>query len=104
MQAKSSSAVRIVYPTRDRDQLIRGLREPVQRLFHVLPIRRVVLFGSYAKGPHTAGSDADQFVVNQGEPRGDAYAVTKKTLNIPRIEPRIYTEAEHEARRRPSSA
>ena len=97
MRARSSSSVRIFYPKLDRDQLIRALQERVQRLVHVLPIRRVVLFGSYAKGTHTVGSDVDLLVVYQGEAREDAYAVTKRTLDIPRLEPHPYTEAEYEA-------
>ena len=31
------------------------------------------------------------------EPRPDAYALVKRTLNIPRLEPHLYTEVECEA-------
>ena len=96
---KSSSSVRVFYPRFDRAELVRALREGIERLATVLPLRRVVLFGSYAKGTHTVGSDVDLLLIYRGEPRADAYALTKRTLNIPRLEPHLYTEAEYEAAR-----
>ncbi len=76
---------------------MRALREGIERLDAALPIRRVVLFGSYAKGTHTVASDIDVLVVYDGEPRPAAYALTKRTLGIPRLEPHLYTTAEYEA-------
>ena len=73
------------------------LREGVERLAVVLPVQRAVLFGSYAKGNYTVASDVDLLVVYRGQARDDAYAVTKRTLNIPELEPHLYTEAEYEA-------
>jgi hypothetical protein len=57
----------------------------------------VVLFGSYAKGTYTVGSDVDLLVVYRGESRPDAYALVKRALSVPRLEPHVYTEAEYEA-------
>lgn len=93
MQTKPSGSVRIFYPAFDRARLIRRLREGAGRLARVLPVRRVVLFGSYATGAHTVASDIDLLVIYAGEPREDAYALTKRTLNLPRLEPHLYTEA-----------
>ena len=42
-------------------------------------------------------SDIDLLVVYYGEKREDAFAVIKKTLVLPGIEPHVYTEEEHEA-------
>ena len=61
-----------------------------------LPLRRVVLFGSYASGQFTAASDIDLLVVSEGSRRDDAYALVRKTLQIPRLEPHIYSLEEYE--------
>jgi hypothetical protein len=41
-------------------------------------------------------SDLDILVVYMGQKRDDAYAVVKKVLGIPRLEPHLYTEEEYE--------
>lgn len=97
MPARSSSSVRIFYPKFDRAWLVRALQEGIERLGTELPIRRVVLFGSYAHGNYTVASDVDLLIMYRGDPRPDAYALTKRILNIPRVEPHLYTEAEYEA-------
>ncbi len=88
MRKTSTSSVRIFYPRFDTPWLVRALRARIGRLGALLPLRRVVLFGSYATGRYTVGSDVDLLVVYQGEPRPDAYAG---------LEPHLYTEAECEA-------
>jgi len=62
----------------------------------VLPLKRVVLFGSYARGQQTIASDIDLLVIYAGESREEAYALVKRTLNIPGLEPHLYTEQEYE--------
>jgi predicted nucleotidyltransferase len=54
-----------------------------------------VLFGSYALGNYTVASDIDLLVVYQGEQKEDAFATVKKTMDIPRLEPHVYSEAEY---------
>ena len=97
MRPRSSSSVRIFYPRFDLAELTAALREGTERLAVLLPLRRVVLFGSYAKKTHTVASDIDLLVVYAGEPRDDAYALIKRTLNVPGLEPHPYTEAEYQA-------
>ena len=99
MRTRSSGSVRIFYPAFDKAELLRTLRECLGHLESKLPLVRVVLFGSYARGTHTVGSDVDVLVVYRGEPRPDAYALTKRALGIPRLEPHLYTEAEYEGAR-----
>lgn len=99
MRTKSSGSVRIFYPALDKAGLLRILQERLPRLAGQLPLARVVLFGSYARGTFTVGSDVDLLVVYRGAPRADAYALVKRTLAIPRLEPHLYTEAECEAAR-----
>jgi len=62
-----------------------------------LPVKKVVLFGSYAKGRHTPASDVDLLVIYSGERREDAYKLVRKTLKIRGLEPHVYSEEEYEA-------
>ena len=71
------------------------LREGVVALREVLPLVRVVLFGSYARGRQTVASDIDLLVVYAGTVRGDAYALVRRTLNLQRLEPHVYAEEEY---------
>ena len=96
MRKRSSSSVRIFYPKLDKERILQVLSERLKELDKKLPLIRVVLFGSHAKGNYTVGSDVDILVVYRGEKRDDAYAVVKKTLDIPRLEPHLYTEEEYE--------
>lgn len=62
-----------------------------------LPLKRVVLFGSYAQSKQTIASGGDVLVIYAGAPREDAYALVKRTLGIRRLEPHVYAEEEYEA-------
>ena len=53
-----------------------------------LPISRMILFGSYARGRYTAGSNA--VVVYGGSESYDAYKVVMNEVRVPRLEPRVY--------------
>lgn len=96
MQSRSSSSVRVFYPKLNRDEVIAQLRAKLPALAEQLPLVRVVLFGSYAKGNYTVGSDIDILVVYAGPQRPDAYARVKRTLSLPGLEPHLYTQAEYE--------
>ena len=95
MPTGSSSSVRIFYPKFDQAYLLRVLHERLKILQRELQLLRVVLFGSYAKGNFTVGSDVDLLIVYKGEERADAYAVVKKSLDIPHLEPHLYSEEEY---------
>lgn len=99
MQNKSFSSAKVFYPPFDRQELLALLRQRIPALREKLPLKRVVLFGSYAKGRHTVASDIDLLVVHADRPRPDAYALVKRTLNIPRLEPHVYAEEEYEQAR-----
>jgi predicted nucleotidyltransferase len=96
MQGKSSGSVKVFYPPFSREELLALLRQRITALQGKLPLRRVVLFGSYAKGRQTVASDIDLLVIYAGKPREDAYALVKRTLNIRRLEPHVYAEEEYE--------
>jgi len=95
MPGRSSSSVRVFYPKFRRAELLQTLDERLPELAAVLPLVRVVLFGSYAKGNYTVGSDVDLLIVYRGDPRPDAYALAKEILTIPRLEPHLYTIDEY---------
>ena len=96
MRKISSGSVRIFYPEFNREEVIRILYERIEELKKKLPLTQVVLFGSYAKGNYTVGSDIDLLVIYAGEKRFDAYAIVKQILGLPRLEPHLYTEAEYQ--------
>lgn len=96
MGKKSLSSVRIFYPKLNREEVVKLLRDKLKILETEIPILKVVLFGSYAKGNYTVGSDIDLLLVYDGEKRNDDYIIVKKILNIPHLEPHIYTKEEYE--------
>ena len=97
MRRGSSSSVKVSYPRYSRQEVLDRLAAGVIALQQRLPLKRVVLFGSYASGRFTAASDIDVLVVYEGALREDAFAVVKRTLDLPRVEPHVY--GEDEARR-----
>ena len=70
------------------------LRDRMPGLAAVLPLLRVVLFGSTAQESHTIASDIDLLVIYQGEPRSDAFVLVRETLNLRGLEPHCYSVAE----------
>lgn len=97
MPKRSSDSVRVFWPDRDKEALLEALGQGIKRLAAQLPLVRVVLFGSQAAGTATVASDVDVLVVYQGETRDDAYALTKRAIAVPRLEPHVYSEAEYAA-------
>jgi hypothetical protein len=57
----------------------------------------VALFGSDARGNYTAASDIDLLVVYSGERRENAFAMIKKVIDIPHLEPHVYSQSEYDA-------
>ena len=99
MQRKSSSSVRIFYPRFNREELIQQLRGKLADLAKELPLSFAVLFGSYARGNYTVASDVDVLLVYSGKERPDAFADAKRLLDIPLLQPHVYSEKEYEALR-----
>lgn len=97
MQRKSSSSVKVFYPRYSREEVLKKLAQGVEALQEKLPLKRVMLFGSYALRRHTVASDIDVLVVYGGEAREDAYALVKKAFALYGLEPHVYAEAEFQA-------
>ncbi len=96
MRRKFSSSVRVFYPRFERKDIVKAIRNKLEQLKKKLPLSLVILFGSYAKGNYTVGSDVDILVVYEGEERKDAYNVIKRALDIPRLEPHVYSRDQYE--------
>ncbi|MEM2364726.1 MAG: nucleotidyltransferase domain-containing protein [Candidatus Bathyarchaeia archaeon] len=96
MRRKSSPSVRVFYPRFSREALIEAIRRSIPALMGKLPLLSVILFGSYAKGRHTAASDVDLLVIYDGPRRPNAYEIVVESLRIPRLEPLVYSRWEFE--------
>ena len=96
MRRESASSVRVFYPKFNRQALVQKLRERLGVLREILPLSLVVLFGSYARRNYTVASDVDLLIVYKGEERPDAFASAKKALDVPLLEPHVYSEGEYE--------
>ena len=95
MRPRSSSSVKVFYAPWTREALLVRLCEGVIALREVLPLMRVVLFGSYARGRQTVASDIDVLVVYAGAVRSDAYGLVRRVLDLRRLEPHVYAEEEY---------
>ena len=84
--------MRIWSPRTTKDELVAHLR--VRELARLLPVRRAVLFGSWASGRATARSEVDVLMVYADPPRADSCALVWRTLQTPGLEPRVYAESE----------
>ena len=98
MPSESSRSANVSWPTRDRGGIVASVRRALPELKEKLPVRRVVLFGSFAKGRATAYSDVDLLVVYDGPSREGAFATVKSTVPVRGLEPHIYTAEEAKAR------
>jgi len=85
------SRVRVTYPAHTREQVIERLKQAQVTLERKLRVSKIILYGSYAEGRHTAGSDIDVVVVYEGKERPDAYKIVDEEVRLPRLEPKIYT-------------
>jgi len=94
MPIRSSGSAKLFYPRFDGQELVGVLKQGVVALSERMPLKRVVLFGSWAKGRATAFSDIDLLVIYADPPRGDAYQEVRRCMDIPGLEPHVYSEAE----------
>jgi hypothetical protein len=95
MPKRSSDSAKIFYPEYDREKVLKIIRNSLPQLLKVLPVKLVVLFGSYAKGNFTAFSDIDLLVVYEDPIREDAYKIVKKTIKLRGLEPHVYSLSEY---------
>ncbi|MGC8977360.1 MAG: nucleotidyltransferase domain-containing protein, partial [Candidatus Ratteibacteria bacterium] len=82
MERKLLSSVKFYYPRYDLKEIIKRVKEGVLNLKEIVKIKKIVLFGSYAKGNFTGRSDVDLLVIYKGRKRKDIYKVLKKNIQI----------------------
>jgi len=88
--------VRIYYPRFDRDELIEKLKRCAEELSKKLPLKCVILFGSYASGRYTAASDVDILVVYEGErDKKEVYDLCWDLIGLSNLELHLYSEEEY---------
>jgi predicted nucleotidyltransferase len=92
MPRRSPSSVRVCYPRYNQETLVALLRERVSALAAVLPLKRVALFGSWARGRATAFSDIDLLVIYADPPRENVYQLVRRSIKLRGLEPHIYSE------------
>ncbi len=90
MQRRSSTSVKVFYPRLDRDKVVEIIKARLEVLKEELPLRLVVLFGSYAKGNYTVTSDIDLLIVHDNTSK-DVYTLVKKVINLYGLEPHTYS-------------
>src|SRR5487761_153659 len=97
MPEESSNSVSVSYPRASLEQLVESLKARLPELAAALPLKQVVLFGSWAKRRATAYSDVDLLVVYTGPPRLDAYKLVWHCIRLRGLEPHVYSEEEAES-------
>lgn len=92
MPRGSSSSVRVFYPRYSREGLIALLKARLPILAAQIPLKRVTLFGSWARGRATAFSDIDLLVIYADPSREEAYQLVRRSLGVRGLEPHVYSE------------
>lgn len=96
--------MRIYYPRFSREALIGRLRLCAEEISRRIPLKLMVLFGSYASGRYTTASDVDLLIVYRGLRRDDAYSICWDILDLSNAEIRIYSEEEYDRLKRSGSS
>ena len=78
-----------------KEEVTEKIRSGLKTFKEKFPIKEAILFGSYATDRYTIASDIDLFILYEGARREDAFALCKRHLAIPGLEPHVYSEAEY---------
>ncbi len=89
---KSFTTARVIYPKLEKAEVESRLREAALQASRIIPLQKVVLFGSYAKNRYTAASDIDVIAVYTGARRSDAYEALWRILHVPHLELQVFHE------------
>jgi hypothetical protein len=96
--------VKVYFPKYSREEIIEILRQRLQILLRELPLRLLILFGSYAKNQYTVASDIDLLIVYDGPKRKEAYGLAWDIINLPQLQLHIYTTSEYEELKKSGSS
>ena len=97
MRSESYGSVKVFSPEYDLDDIICSIHRGLEKLGSLLPLKRVVLFGSWATGRQTAASDVDLLVVYADPVRNDAHSLIRKAIDVRGLEAHVYSASEAEA-------
>ena len=86
MPQGSSTSVKVFYPSFKIEELLLLLKERIKGLQALLPLKKVMLFGSWSTGRETAFSDIDLLVIYEGQGRQEAYKIVWRYLNLRGLE------------------
>ncbi len=98
MQKKYSSSVKVFFPKFSLEEVIMEVGRVVSLLSESLALKKVIIFGSYAKRRYTAGSDIDLFVVFDDTrcAKDNVYKTLMKNIKLPRLELHILSLKEYQ--------
>jgi predicted nucleotidyltransferase len=96
MPQGSSTSVKVFYPRFKIEELLSLLQERIKALQALLPLKKVMLFGSWSTGRETAFSDIDLLVVYEGQVQEEAYKIVWRYLKLRGLELHVYSEDEAE--------
>lgn len=104
MRGELSGSAKVYSPKFSTKELLRYLRKQLEALSKELPVKRAVLFGSYAKGTHTVASDVDLLIIYGDPERGDAYSIAWDRIKLSQLQLHLYTESQYERLKRSGSS
>ncbi|WP_038069834.1 nucleotidyltransferase domain-containing protein [Thermus scotoductus] len=86
--------VKVFYPRWTREELLLRLEEGLKALEKEVPLLEAWLFGSWARGRASVGSDVDLLLLYRGPRREDLHRLARKAFPGLPLEPHAYTEEE----------
>ena len=86
--------VKVFYPRWTREELLLRLEEGLKALEKEVPLLEAWLFGSWARGRASVGSDVDLLLLYQGPRREDLHRLARKAFPGLPLELHAYTEEE----------
>ena len=95
MRERSSDSVKIYSPRYRREDIIRILRSKVGEIRKRIPVKKIILFGSYAKNRYTVASDVDILVVYEERVGLDPYSIIWDIIDMPEVQLHIYRVDEY---------
>lgn len=97
MQSESFGSVKVFWRPYSRERLVELLQEQMPALAKALPLKRVILFGSWAANRATAFSDVDVMVIYEDPPLSDAYERAVRAMHVQGLEAHVYSRSQAQA-------
>lgn len=97
MRRKYSNSVRVFFPRLSLEEVVKDIERRVYLFSERLALKKVVLFGSYAKKRYTVGSDIDLLVVfdDSNCAKDEVYKTLRRSIKLPRLELHILSVKEY---------